>query len=168
MFDMLLKVILADVSKVHLMVRLRDLERVPLRERVCSRERERVFKSVRERESVFQRAKESVQECVRERVFHRESERVCSREREREKECVCVFQRERERERERECVCVPERKREREREGGWESFCYWNAIIPKCKNSDRPCPVGWGCRIHRLHLWRGDKTFPNECPGIWH
>ena len=26
------------------------------------------------------------------------------------------------------------------------------------------CPVGWGCRIHRLLLCRG-VTPPNECPG---
>ena len=28
-----------------------------------------------------------------------------------------------------------------------------------------PCPVGWGCKIHRLHLCRGGKTPPKECPG---
>ena len=27
------------------------------------------------------------------------------------------------------------------------------------------CPVGWGCRIHRLHLCRGVRPNPNECPG---
>ena len=26
------------------------------------------------------------------------------------------------------------------------------------------CPVGWGCRIHRLLLWRGVRP-PNESPG---
>ena len=26
------------------------------------------------------------------------------------------------------------------------------------------CPVGGGCRIHRLHLCRGERP-PNECPG---
>ena len=26
------------------------------------------------------------------------------------------------------------------------------------------CPVGWGCRIHRLHLCR-ELRHPNECPG---
>ena len=26
------------------------------------------------------------------------------------------------------------------------------------------CPVGWGCRIHRLHICRG-VTLPYECPG---
>ena len=31
------------------------------------------------------------------------------------------------------------------------------------------CPVGWGCRIHWLHLCRGVRLPPaNECPGIWH
>ena len=29
----------------------------------------------------------------------------------------------------------------------------------------RPCPVGWGCRIHWLHLCRGVRLHPNECPG---
>ena len=27
------------------------------------------------------------------------------------------------------------------------------------------CPVGWGCRIHRLLLCRGVRPTPNECPG---
>ena len=27
------------------------------------------------------------------------------------------------------------------------------------------CPVGWGCRIHRLYLYRGVRPHPNECPG---
>ena len=27
------------------------------------------------------------------------------------------------------------------------------------------CPFGWGCRIHRLHLCRGVRLYPNECPG---
>ena len=27
------------------------------------------------------------------------------------------------------------------------------------------CPVGWGCRIHRLLLSRGVRPPPNECPG---
>ena len=26
------------------------------------------------------------------------------------------------------------------------------------------CPVSWGCRIHWLHLCRGVRTPPNECP----
>ena len=26
------------------------------------------------------------------------------------------------------------------------------------------CPVGWGCRIHRLFLCRGVRPPPNECP----
>ena len=26
------------------------------------------------------------------------------------------------------------------------------------------CPVGWGCRIQWLHLWR-EVRLPNECPG---
>ena len=30
--------------------------------------------------------------------------------------------------------------------------------------SNIPCPVGWGCRIHRLHLWRGVRR-PNKCLG---
>ena len=27
------------------------------------------------------------------------------------------------------------------------------------------CPVGWGCRIHRLLLCRGVRPPPNGCPG---
>ena len=28
------------------------------------------------------------------------------------------------------------------------------------------CPVGWGCRIYRLHLCSGERPPPlNECPG---
>ena len=27
------------------------------------------------------------------------------------------------------------------------------------------CPIGWGCRIHWLHLCRGVRPPPNECPG---
>ena len=26
------------------------------------------------------------------------------------------------------------------------------------------CPVGWGCRIHRLHLCIGVRPHPKECP----
>ena len=29
---------------------------------------------------------------------------------------------------------------------------------------DPVCPVGWGCRIHRLHLCRGVRHPQNECP----
>ena len=25
--------------------------------------------------------------------------------------------------------------------------------------------ISWGCRIHRLHLWRGVRPPPNECTG---
>ena len=27
------------------------------------------------------------------------------------------------------------------------------------------CPVSWGCKIHRLHLYGGVRSTPNECPG---
>ena len=27
------------------------------------------------------------------------------------------------------------------------------------------CPVGWGCRIHRLVFFRGVRPRPNESPG---
>ena len=27
------------------------------------------------------------------------------------------------------------------------------------------CPFGWSCRIYRLHLCRGVRPPPNECPG---
>ena len=32
-------------------------------------------------------------------------------------------------------------------------------------NSDFVCAVGWDCRRHRLHLCRGVRPPPNECPG---
>ena len=28
------------------------------------------------------------------------------------------------------------------------------------------CPVSWGCRIHWLHLCRGVRPRPNECPDM--
>ena len=27
-----------------------------------------------------------------------------------------------------------------------------------------PCPVGWGCRVHRLILCKGVTPYANECP----
>ena len=37
---------------------------------------------------------------------------------------------------------------------------------PFHKSPIRPpnCPVGWGCRIHWLDLFRGLRHLPNECP----
>ena len=32
-------------------------------------------------------------------------------------------------------------------------------------NRRNNCPVGWGCRIHRLLLCRGVRQPPHECPG---
>ena len=51
------------------------------------------------------------------------------------------------------------------------SFCY-NSFAKVCfenflfllRYSFLICPVGWGCRIHRLHLCRGVRLPPNECP----
>ena len=38
----------------------------------------------------------------------------------------------------------------------WYLLVTWNHIV---------CPVGWGCRIHQLHLCRGVRhPLPNECP----
>ena len=34
----------------------------------------------------------------------------------------------------------------------------------RIKIHKKDCPVGWGCRIHRLLLFRGVRP-PNECPG---
>ena len=31
-------------------------------------------------------------------------------------------------------------------------------------SSNVHCPVGWGCRIHQLHLCRGVTPLPNDCP----
>ena len=36
-----------------------------------------------------------------------------------------------------------------------------NYLFANCLN----CPVGWGCRIHWLHLCRGLRLPPNKCPG---
>ena len=30
------------------------------------------------------------------------------------------------------------------------------------------CPIGWGCRIHRLHLCREVKLPPQKVSWIWH
>ena len=32
-----------------------------------------------------------------------------------------------------------------------------------CENSS--IPIGWGCKIRRLHFCRGLKTPPNKCSG---
>ena len=32
------------------------------------------------------------------------------------------------------------------------------------KMQNMVCPVGWDCRIHRLHLCKGVRAPPNECP----
>ena len=37
--------------------------------------------------------------------------------------------------------------------------------LPSNKTLIPACPVGWGCRIHRLLLCRGVRPPPNECPG---
>ena len=42
-------------------------------------------------------------------------------------------------------------------------------LIPqmvKLEAGARCCPVGWGCRIHRLHFCRGVRPL-NECPGFY-
>ena len=56
-----------------------------------------------------------------------------------------------------------------------ESFDFYMAVFFKLllwQTSSQPyfiqnllCPVGWGCRIHRLLLCRGVRPLPNECPG---
>ena len=42
-------------------------------------------------------------------------------------------------------------------------------LWPRGESPDRVlsmgCPVGWGCRIHRLLLCRGVRPPANECPG---
>ena len=37
---------------------------------------------------------------------------------------------------------------------------YWSCIFNRIN-----CTVSWGCRIHWLHLCRGVRPPPNECPG---
>ena len=38
-------------------------------------------------------------------------------------------------------------------------------ISYNCKLFVLSCPVGWGCRIKQLHLCKGVRPTPNECPG---
>ena len=40
----------------------------------------------------------------------------------------------------------------------------WFQVLLCITNNSFNCPVGWGCRIHRLLLCRRVRT-PNECPG---
>ena len=43
--------------------------------------------------------------------------------------------------------------------------CYWHPFKKKCKKSHFDFKlVGWDCRIHQLHLYRGVRPL-NECPG---
>ena len=50
-------------------------------------------------------------------------------------------------------------------------FCYDLSVPIFCSKIFLPlshpvvCPVGWGCRRHRLLLCRGVRPPPNECPG---
>ena len=44
------------------------------------------------------------------------------------------------------------------------SNCNLTTICSFLSYSGCSCPVGWGCRIHQLHLCRGVRP-PNECPG---
>ena len=39
----------------------------------------------------------------------------------------------------------------------------WFDLVYLVNGISTPCPVSWGCRIHRLHLCRG-PTPPNKCP----
>ena len=41
---------------------------------------------------------------------------------------------------------------------------YYSLILIICTQLYN-CPVSWGCRIHWLHLCRGVRPPPNECPG---
>ena len=42
----------------------------------------------------------------------------------------------------------------------YESLVITIFVLPKMA-----CQVSWGCRIHWLHLCRGVRPTPNECPG---
>ena len=44
-----------------------------------------------------------------------------------------------------------------------ENTCHCLYLLSEV-NINGNCPVGWGCRIHRLLLCRGVRS-PNECPG---
>ena len=43
--------------------------------------------------------------------------------------------------------------------------CWWTYWCKIAIPERIYCPVGWGCRIHRLHFCRGVWSPPNECPG---
>ena len=49
----------------------------------------------------------------------------------------------------------------------WDDACK-GILLSNCgicrRLSGLGCPVGWGCRIHRLLLCRGVRPPPNECP----
>ena len=52
----------------------------------------------------------------------------------------------------------------------WDYTIWWwgfsNAgALGNTKYSFIVSPVGWGYRIHRLHLCRGVRPHPNQCPG---
>ena len=48
-------------------------------------------------------------------------------------------------------------------------YMFWQSVVLKSGQVTSPswvCPVGWGYRIHWLHLGRGVRPHPtNECPG---
>ena len=48
----------------------------------------------------------------------------------------------------------------------WIEPCVKKNPLKKQLHIKWNCPVGWGCRIHRLHLCRGVRPphTPNECP----
>ena len=43
-------------------------------------------------------------------------------------------------------------------------ICITNLKIQRIFN----CPVGWGCRIHRLHLCKEVRPYPQHVSWIWH
>ena len=61
------------------------------------------------------------------------------------------------------------------------SLDWWSSVLTTCQRKQchhlistdmqqhwsihKYCPVGWGCRIHRLLLCRGVRPTPNKCPG---
>ena len=46
-----------------------------------------------------------------------------------------------------------------------DSLCSVYLLCLFCSSPTAPCPVSWGCRIHWLHLCRGARLPPYECPG---
>ena len=48
----------------------------------------------------------------------------------------------------------------------FDSLLSWDLTWPASLPRNKHCPVGWGCRIHRLHLCRGVRPPPRRVSRI--